>query len=192
VKHPLALVVMLALAIAAGLGATAWSVRGQPPTGRQTFGAWQAWPDLGTLQVDPYGRAALAVSGTVPLARADGLSFTARSTDKGETLSGFCTIEIEGPVPAARAWTLSVLDPSGLPAANPAGRYALTSQEVGAVAGGTLRIHVSPRPQPGNWLPSGGLPSYVLVLSIYDPTGSTVEHGLVRPSLPVIRQRECR
>jgi hypothetical protein len=191
VRHPLSFVVMLTLATAAGLGVTAWAVRGLPVTGGATFGAWTTWPSLGTSGVDPYGRAVLAVSGRIPLARADGLAFVATTTDDGTALNGFCTVVVEGPVPVARAWTLSLLDAAGLPAANPAGRHVLTSQEAVAVAGGVLRITVSPRPHPGNWLPSGGLPAYRLVLSVYEPSGSTLEPGLMRPALPDIRQQDC-
>src|ERR1041385_1947823 len=47
-----------------------------------------------------------------------------------------------------------------------------TSQEVGRRSDGSFDIMVAPRIRPGNWLPTNGVDSYVLVLRLYDsPVG---------------------
>jgi len=71
-------------------------------------------------------------------------------------------------------------------------RYGFTSQEIIRRADGTFEITVGPRARPGNWLPSGGIERYVLVLRLYDtPIGVATRTGREAP-MPSITQGACR
>jgi hypothetical protein len=191
VRHPLLFLLTLVASAAAGLGLTALAARHPPDIAAVRIGPWTALPKSGTPDVDPYRLAAMAAGGGLPLAAGDGIAFVARTTSNGQPLNGLCPIVVEGPVLPARAWTLSVMTPDGRPVANPAGRYGLTSTEALARPGGGVRIVVAPQAQAGNWLPSGGRQSFVLVFSIYDTPVAVADRNRIALTLPAIRASGC-
>jgi hypothetical protein len=70
-------------------------------------------------------------------------------------------------------------------------RYGFTSQEVIRRADGTFEITIGPRARPGNWLPTGGVEKYLLVLRLYDtPIGMATRSGRDAP-MPSIGRRAC-
>jgi hypothetical protein len=98
---------------------------------------------------------------------------------------------VSGTTPSARFWTLSLYDPAGSLIANAVGRYGFTSQEIVRRTDGTFAIVVGPRARPGNWLPTGGLEPYVLVLRLYDtPVGVATRAGRETP-MPRITSGDC-
>ena len=76
-------------------------------------GPWQGAPRDGTFDVDPYTLAADERSGVLPLGVAEGLSFVARTDSEGRAFAASCDYVVKGPMPQARFWTLSLLDPAG-------------------------------------------------------------------------------
>ena len=57
-------------------------------------------------------------------------------------------------------------------------RHGFTSQEIIRRADGSFDIMIGPRARPGNWLPTGGVERYVLVLRLYDtPIGVATRSG---------------
>ena len=78
---------------------------------------------------------------------------------------------VSGVTPAARFWTLTLYDPKGQLVANTLQRYGFTSQEVIRGADGTFEIRVASRARAGNWLPTGGIERYALMLRLYDTPG---------------------
>lgn len=165
---------LFAFAVAAvfGLGLTQFALTRGTAFGAITIGAWTAWPRTGTSEIDPYARAAIARSGELPIGSGDGVAFFASSDDSGRTLDGRCTATISGTTPAARFWTVTLYDLDGRLIPNAADRYGFTSQEIARRADGTFEIVLAPRARPGNWLPTGGIDRYVVVLRLYDtPVG---------------------
>ncbi|MGP9811856.1 DUF1214 domain-containing protein [Rhodopseudomonas sp. NSM] len=165
---------LLALIIAAGVGVGATWMTATRGTdfGTLTIGAWTARPRAGTAEVDPYARAAIARSGELPIGAGDGIAFTATADDAKRPLDGRCDIEVSGVTPPARFWTLTLYDPRGHLVANNLERYGFTSQEILRAADGAFRIRVAARSRAGNWLPTGGVERYMLVLRLYDtPVG---------------------
>lgn len=161
-----------AVAAAFGLGLTQFALTRGTAFGAITIGAWTAWPKTGTSDIDPYARAAIARSGELPIGSGDGVAFFASSDDTGRVLDGRCIVTIAGTTPAARFWTLTLYDLDGRLVSNGADRYGFTSQEIARRADGTFEIVVAPRARPGNWLPTGGIDRYVVVLRLYDtPVG---------------------
>jgi len=161
-----------AVAAAFGLGLTQFALTRGTAFGAITIGAWTAWPKTGTSDIDPYARAAIARSGELPIGSGDGVAFFASSDDTGRALDGRCMVTIAGTTPAARFWTITLYDLDGRLIHNAADRYGFTSQEIARRADGTFEIVIAPRARPGNWLPTGGIDRYVVVLRLYDtPVG---------------------
>jgi hypothetical protein len=184
---------LLALIIAAciGLGATWVAITQGTAYGGVSIGAWTAWPRVGTPGIDPYARAMVARSGELPIGSGDGVAFYARADDSGQLLDGRCDIALEGITPQARYFTVTLYDLEGRLVANAVQRHGFTSQEVIRRTDGTFEIAIGPRARPGNWLPTGGIERYMLVLRLYDtPIGLATRSGREAP-MPTIVQKAC-
>jgi hypothetical protein len=56
--------------------------------------------------------------------------------------------------------------------ANSLQRYGFTSEEIVRNSDGSFAVQVASRARAGNWLPTGGIERYVLMLRLYDtPVG---------------------
>jgi len=181
----------LAVATIVGLGATYLALTRGAAFSPLTIGSWTAWPKTGTADADPYARASIARSGRLPTALGDGVAFSARADDDGRAFDGRCDVILSGITPAARFWTLSLYNPDGELVANSLNRYGFTSQEIVRRADGSFEIAVAPRANPGNWLPTGGVERYILVLRLYDTAvGVSTKAGREVP-MPAIKTRSC-
>ena len=184
---------LFALAVAAivGLGATYLALTRGAAFSALSIGSWTAQPKTGTIEADPYARATIARTGQLPIALGDGVSFTAKADDNGKLLDGRCDVVLSGVTPAARFWTLTLYNADGELVANSVNRYGFTSQEIVRRADGSFEIVVAPRANPGNWLPTGGVERYVLVLRFYDTAvGVSTKAGREVP-MPAINARSC-
>jgi hypothetical protein len=181
----------LLLATAIGLGATWVTATRGVNVGTLKIGAWLARPRTGTSDIDPYARAAVARSGELPIGTGDGIAFTATTDDAKRPLDGRCDVVLSGVTPAARFWTLTLYDPSGQLVANSMDRYGFTSQEIVRASDGAFELHIAPRARAGNWLPTGGLDRYILVLRLYDtPVGVATRTQRDAP-MPAISTVSC-
>ena len=180
-----------AVAAAFGLGLTQFALTRGTAFGAITIGAWTAWPKTGTTDIDPYARAAIARSGELPIGSGDGVAFFASSDDTGHPLDGRCTVTIVGTTPAARFWTMTLYDLDGRLVPNAADRYGFTSLEIARRADGSFEIVLAPRARPGNWLPTGGIDRYVVVLRLYDtPVGVATRTAKDAP-MPAVTAGAC-
>ena len=181
----------LVVAAAVGLGATYFALTRGAAFGALTIGSWTAWSRTGTTDIDPYAQASIARSGRLPLALGDGLTFFARTDDKGKTLDGRCAVTVSGMTPVARYWTLTLYDLQGELVANSSHRYGFTSEEIVRRADGNFQIVIAPRANPGNWLPTGGIEHYLLALRFYDTSvGVATKEGREIP-MPIVVTRRC-
>jgi hypothetical protein len=181
----------LVVATVVGLGATYLALTRGAAFGPLTIGAWTAWPKTGTANADPYARASIARTGRLPTALGDGVAFTARADDNGGLFDGRCDVVLSGVTPAARFWTLALYDVAGELVANSINRYGFTSQEIVRHADGSFEVSVSPRANPGNWLPTGGIEKYILVLRLYDTAvGVSTKAGREVP-MPAVKTEGC-
>jgi hypothetical protein len=184
---------LFAFAVAAvvGLGATWFALTKGTAFGAIPIGAWTAWPKTGTTDIDPYARAVIARRGELPLGLGDGVAFYASADDKGRALDGRCDIDLSGITPAARFWTLTLYDPEGRLVANSLNRQGFTSEEIIRGTDGSFAVQIAPRARPGNWLPTGGVERYLLILRLYDtPVGVATRSGREAP-MPSIVTRTC-
>ena len=181
----------LAVATVVGLGATYLALTRGATFGAMTIGSWSAWPKTGTIDAEPYARATIARTGQLPIALGDGVSFTAQADDSGKFFDGRCNVVLSGVTPTARFWTLTLYNATGELVANSLNRYGFTSQEIVRRADGSFEIAIGPRANPGNWLPTGGVERYALVLRFYDTAvGISTKAGREVP-MPAISTRSC-
>lgn len=184
---------LFAFAVAAvvGLGATYLTLSRGTTFGALTIGSWTAPLKTGTIDADPYARAVISRTGQLPTGLGDGVAFTARSDDNGRALDGHCDIVLTGITPAARFWTLTLYNLDGELAANSVGRYGFTSQEIVRRADGSFEIVIGPRANPGNWLPTGGVDRYQLMLRLYDTAVGVSTRATREVPMPAIAVRSC-
>ena len=186
---------LLSFIVAAGigLGSTWYALTQNLSFGALELGAWKGYPRNGTVGIDPYARAVIARNGELPVGSGDGVTFTAAAGDDGRPFDGRCDVVVRGTTPPARYFTLTLYTPSGQLVANSLDRRGFTSQELVRDASGEFEITVSPRARPGNWLPTGGIDSYILMLRFYDTSlGIATRAGREAP-MPAIRStRICQ
>ena len=183
------------LAGAAGLGigllASAFALSRGSPFDRVRLRAWEFQAHAGSIEADPYTRASLERSGEIPLAVGEGLQLIAWVDDDGRPLDARCVYRVGSRVPAARYWTLSLVDPQGFAIENAAQRYGFRSSEIVRASNGDFAITVSAEATPGNWLPIGAGGPFALALRLYDtPLGATAG-GIEASAAPHVARIRC-
>ena len=177
--------------LALGLWATAKLLADGGPFDMVSLGAWNVATRAGAIDADPYTRAALARSGEIPIALGEGLQMIARVDDTGRPLEQNCVYRVGPHAPAARYWTLSVVDLKGFPTDNPAERHVFRSSEILRNSDGGFAIYVSGGVHSGNWLPVGGARRFALVLRLYDSPLSATAGGIEKAAAPGIVRESC-
>jgi hypothetical protein len=181
----------LILATIVGVGATWTTATRGVDLNTLTIGAWTARPRTGTTEIDPYARAAIARSGELPVGTGDGIAFTALADDNKRPLDGRCDVVVSGVTPAARFWTLTLYDTKGYLVANTLQRYGFTSQELVRGSDGAFEVRIAARARAGNWLPTGAIERYALMLRLYDtPVGVATRSQRDAP-MPTIATVGC-
>lgn len=155
-------------------------------------GPWVRSPRTGSMEIDPYSHARLARTGQLPLGSAEGLNFFAWRDSTDEPLSASCDYVVKGPIPRTRFWTLSLYSTNGALLDNPAKRFAFTSSEVLRDGSGNVEIAVSREARPGNWLPIGDVPTFALVLRLYDTLFDFGMSKVEAAALPQIAKVDCQ
>ena len=181
---------LLALLIAAvvGLGTTWLMLTRVSAFGAIQIGAWTAWPKTGTRDIDPYARAAIARTGELPIGSGDGVAFYARADDSNRPLDGRCDVAVTGTTPQARFWTVTLYDSQGRLVGNAIDRHGFTSQEILRQSDGSFDIVIAPRARSGNWLPTNGIDSYILVLRLYDSPVGVATRAAREAPMPSVTQ----
>lgn len=179
-----------AAALFAGLWVTQSTLKDGGPFDIVRVGPWRIATRAGALDVDPYTRAGLEQRGEIPLALGEGLQLVAREDESGRPLDPRCQYSVGSHVPAARYWSLELVDLAGFAIANPAERYVFRSSEILRAADGAFTIWVSPTAHAGNWLPIGADKPFALVLRLYDsPISATA--GVDPGAAPKILREAC-
>lgn len=182
--------IAIVLATTVGFLSAWYAIEHGPLFGAVTIGSWTAFPDAGSSSADPYAVAMLARTGEIPLGAGEGIAFTAESDGSGTPLSGNCSYRVTGQTPAARLWTLTAYDGDGHLMANAARRSGFHSREILRRPDGSFEIAVSPKVEPGNWLPVAGVEHFSLVLRLYD-TPITTGSQIASLTMPQIERGAC-
>jgi hypothetical protein len=192
VRLLIGLLLSFVIAGAIGLGTTWFALSHNVTFGGLTLGAWKADPRRGTTGADPYARAVIARSGELPIGVGDGITFRADLDDSRRPLDGRCDVTVRGTTPSARYFTLTLYAPNGHVVANSLSRFGFTSQELVRDRKGEFEVTVSPRARPGNWLPTGGVERYILVMRFYDTSlGIATRAGREAPMPAIISAEKC-
>jgi len=189
------MLIRVSIACVLGLGLGLWTGERALRQGGMfdavTIGPWRVSTKAGTAEADPYARAALERSGEIPLALGEGLQFVADADDDGAALDSRCDYLVGPKSPAARYWTLSLVDREGFPVDNAAERYGFRSSEVLRRADGAFFVAVSRQAHSGNWLPIGASGRFSLVFRLYDtPLGATAGE-LEKSAMPRVMREGC-
>jgi hypothetical protein len=192
VRLLIGLLLSFVIAGAIGLGTTWFALSHNVSFGGLTLGAWKADPRRGTTGADPYARAVIARNGELPIGVGDGITFRADLDDSRRPLDGRCDVTVRGTTPSARYFTLTLYSPSGNLVANSLSRFGFTSQELIRNRTGDFEVTVSPRARPGNWLPTGGIEHYILVMRFYDTSlGIATRAGREAPMPAIVATGNC-
>jgi len=186
-------VIVLFIAIVGG----AWSVHlllaSFDGFDRLRIGQWEAFPNAGTPNTDPYALARAARRGNAALGRAEGLIFYVWHDDEGKALTSRCRYILKGSVPEARFFTLYAADKNHVPKRT--GRllpWELYSQDIIRDESGQMVIRVSSTAESGNWLAVEGDQEYGLLLTLYDSQVATTT-GLAKLTMPTVQRiKEAR
>ena len=184
-------VLALGLATVVGVGTTWMTATKGTDLGTLTIGSWIARPKTGTADIDPYSRATIVRNGELPIGTGDGVAFTTATDDRKKPLDGRCDVVLSGVTPPARFWTLTLYDGKGHVVANALQRYGFTSQEIVRAADGSFEIHVASRSRSGNWLPTGGIERYSLMLRLYDTPVGVATRSQREAPMPAITTVGC-
>lgn len=187
------------IATALGLAATWYSVRHVRSVTSVSMGPWRATPANATLAADPYARAHMAFTGTVPFGLGEGIALSAHRDSKGQILTGSCTYRLAGEMPSARFWTLTataqargtpVPRPSSVPDAESTATASMTSGDAVWMRRSPIAVVISRQPQPGNWLALAHSAPFVIKLRLYD-TGAAFVGPSTAPTMPALVRESC-
>lgn len=155
-------------------------------------GPWTTNLDVGSRAASPWLRAGVALGGFLALDRSETLYFAAFDDDDGRTLSRRCSYRVEGDVPDARWWSVTVYGADGFLISNRARRYAFGASD--GVRRGAVTMELAPRSDDPRVVPLGDEPadaSFSLALRLYEPS-PTIVRDPRRARLPRIRRLACR
>jgi hypothetical protein len=156
------------------------------------IGVWEFSPRVGAPDIDPYARARLFTEGELPLAAGEGYTLRARRDGSGEALDAGCRYQVTSPVPSARFWSVTLVDPSGRLIPNLAERHGFTSGEITRSGDGTFAIAIGPEPLPGNWLPTNRqIGRFIIVFRFYETPLSAPATALEPKGLPRLEKIGC-
>ncbi|WP_019219741.1 DUF1214 domain-containing protein [Bartonella florencae] len=157
--------------------------------GRFTIGAWNAYPQVGTSNTDPYTRARAAKRGDISIGRTEGLIFQIWQDNHGRPLQPYCHYLLKGYIPKNRLFTLYTADKSLKPyTSSETLPFELYSDNIIYESDSSLRINISPTPQTGNWLATVSQKEFGLILTLYDTSiiSATPLQKLTMPSVEQI------
>ncbi|MEL6373433.1 MAG: DUF1214 domain-containing protein [Pseudomonadota bacterium] len=191
--------IVFALVTAAASMALTWYMASAGSTlTTERFGPWVTWNAIGRSDADPYTRAHVIQSGTMPLSTSVARIYRADVDDEGRPLIASCDYAIKGSGPDAVWWLLAVYDTTGRLIDNRAARFGFTSEDILRGPDGTFQVTLARGTRAGNWLPSGRSGQRVLVLTALQPRyrGASEarenDRAVEAAQLPSITQQGCR
>jgi hypothetical protein len=157
-------------------------------------GPWRSSADTGSVDANPWSRAAVAIAGLYALSRQEAIYFTAFTDSGGETLRGECDYTLSGPTPDARWWSLTVYGADHYLVPNPQDRHAANAANLPSAAAGRIDLTLSGNTAAiqhrADALPVPAQGSFSLTLRLYNPPPSTATQ-LDRVPLPTIQRGDC-
>ena len=180
--------------LAGGLLSSCYTITTGTALTTQRLGPWVTWTSAGQPGTDPYTRAHFANLGALPLNSETAQLYVAKTDSDGRRLHSSCDYAVEGKGMASFWWSVSVFDDAGRLIANPAERYAFTSDTMGVKPDGSFTVSLSRDARPENWLPTGGAGRIAVTLQMIDLGTRAVvrDDDSLEKSLPLIRRVSCK
>ena len=176
--------------LAAGAGGAVWRISAGAWGSSVRIGPWTTGTDYGTAEASAYTRAVVALRGLLALPAREARYYNAALDDAGRPLDGRCSYRVTGGEPGGSWWSLTLYDREGYLVANRPQIYSVGSAAIPEAERGAWTILIAPSPQPGRWLPSGGLDRFELTLRVYLPADGGA--GNLPPErLPRIERTGC-
>jgi hypothetical protein len=179
-----------AAGVALGIGAAVWNVRAGAWGSAARIGPWTTGTDYGTAEAGAYTRAVVALRGLLALPRREARYYNAAVDDAGRPLDGRCRYRVSGGPTGGQWWSLTLYDRDGYLVANRPGIHSVPSTALPPSELRAWSVAVAPAPQPGRWLPTGGLERFELTLRVYLPADGG-RSNLARERLPRIQRVSC-
>jgi hypothetical protein len=185
VKIILGVLVAIVLGSAIGIGSTILALKIGASVGAVKNGPWRTNLTVGSGQADMYTRAMVAVGGLLALNQSETIYYQALTDDSGQMFSGDNVYRIEGKVPDARWWSITLYGADYFLIPNELNRYSYSGNSVTYDRNGKFTIHISKTRMPGNWLPLGDQKKFFLSLRLYNP-GESIRKSPATVELPHI------
>lgn len=179
------------LGLLTGIGAAAYTVKTGALASGTLIGPWQTGGDFGTADASARTRAVVALGGLLALPAREARYYTASTDDTGKPLDGHCSYSVTGGTLPGRWWSMTLYDAAGYLVPNAPGIYSVEGASLSPAERAAWTINVSPQPQSGHWLPSGGIDRLTLTLRTYLPPAEG-KGDPPREALPHIRKGSCR
>ena len=176
--------------LALGVGGAVWQVRAGAWGSSVRIGPWTTGTDYGTGGASAYTRAVVALRGLLALPAREARYYNAALDDDGRALDGRCRYRVTGGELGGAWWSLTLYDRDGYLVANRPGTYSVGSAAIAPAQRGAWEVAIAPVPQPGRWLPTGGIERFDLTLRVYLPADGG-RGNLPRARLPRIRRLDC-
>ncbi len=156
-------------------------------------GPWRTSADTGSVDADPWTRAAVAMAGLYALSRREAVYFTAFSDSDGEPLRGECDYLVSGVTPDARWWSLTAYGADHFLVPNAADHYAVNAGNLPSAGSGRIELALSAvgDPDRADLLPIPADGAFSLTLRLYNPPEALATQ-LASVALPQVRRGDCR
>jgi hypothetical protein len=162
---------LLAGAVAAGLGSAWWVLKKAPWMNHLVqVGAWRSNLTAGSPDADIYTRASVALNALLALDRSETMYFIATQDDSGQPLRSRCNYRVVGAPPKARWWSITAYADDMFLFDTPAGHHSLNGTTAQLDGNGNFALTVGDQNQPGtHWLATSGDGGLLLTLRLYNP-----------------------
>lgn len=190
-RIPLLILIALVVTFYGAVYASLWALDATRGFGGLSVNGWTAYPDIQTINADPYAKAHRANDGRLLLGRAEGLVFRADADQSGEALNAKCRYQVKGRVPPSLFWTLRATYPDETSLKLPVGWPAvLNAHKVLKDQAGNISVTLSSTAETGNWLALIQDRQFELQLTLID-TPTSNDSGIREFEMPSIIQLEC-
>ncbi|MFA5077883.1 MAG: DUF1214 domain-containing protein [Dehalococcoidia bacterium] len=183
VKILLGIVVALLLGGVIGIGSAVLAIERSAVSSSVINGPWRTNLATGSEQHDMYNRAWFAIHALLGLNQSESIYYFAYTDDSGERLNGDNVYRIEGNVPDARWWSITVYGEDDFLIPNEMNCYSYSGNSVTYDQDGKYTIYLSKNQKPGDWIPLGDQKSFSLALRLYNP-GDSVRNNPATVDLP--------
>ncbi len=155
-----------------------------------SIGPWQSFKEIGINEANPYALANTSLHGNLKISDFETLYFIAQKDDNNRFLSGNCEYVLEGNIPDARWWSLTVYDLQGRLIDNLAERHSFNNTNLPLKQDAEYSIALAPNARAGNWIPLKADTPFVIMFRLYSPGISSIRDAN-EIAFPKVKRLAC-